>query len=81
MREERDICEECTYRIIAKLELEGRMSGIGGEGLEGLLGHANDHGALCQWLGRDTLASKTLERDCAIDGNGERHKGDIVRRE
>lgn len=64
-----------AYGGIAKLELKGRMSGIGGESLEGFLGHTDDHGALCQRLGSISLASGTLERDGAIDGDGERHKG------
>jgi hypothetical protein len=50
------------------------MRGIGGEGLEGLFGHSNDHGSLRQGLGSIPLASRTLERDGAIDGDGERHK-------
>ena len=35
-----------TDGSVSKLELEGGMSGIGGEGLEGFFGHTNDHGAL-----------------------------------
>jgi len=56
------------------------MRGIGGEGFEGIFGHSNDHGSLRQGLGSISLASRTLERDGAIDGDGERHKkGNMVR--
>ena len=66
-----------AYRSIPKLELEGGMRGIGGEGLEGVFGHTNDHGSLRQGLGSIPLASRTLECDGAIDGDGERHKKEI----
>jgi len=64
-----------AYGGVTELELEGGMSGIGSESLQGFFRHANNHGTLCQWLGSVSLASRTLERDCAIDGDGERHKG------
>ena len=35
-----------THGGVSKLELEGGMNGIGGEGLEGFFGHTNDHGTL-----------------------------------
>ena len=66
-----------AYSGIPKLELEVGMGGMGGEGLEGLFRHANDHGSLRQGLGSIPLASRTLERDGVIDGNGERHKRGI----
>jgi len=62
-----------AYGSITKLELEGGMSGIGSESFECLFGHTNDHGPLCQGLGSIPLASMPLQRDGAIDGNGERH--------
>jgi hypothetical protein len=64
---------------VTKLKLEGGMSRIGSESLQGFFRQANDHGALCQRLGSISLASRTLQRDCAIDGDGERHKGEIVK--
>ena len=65
----------CAYRGVTKLELEGGMGGIRSESLQGFLRHANDHGALCQRLGSVSLARRTLQRDCAIDGDGKWHKG------
>ena len=55
-----------AHRSIPELELEGRFLWVGGESVEGFFGHTDDHRALCQWLG-------SLERDCAIDSDGERH--------
>jgi hypothetical protein len=63
-----------AYRRVPKLELEGRVGGIGGESLEGLFGHTNDHSALCEGLRHIALSSRTLKRDGAIDGDGERHE-------
>jgi hypothetical protein len=40
----------CAHRDIPELELEGGVSRIGSEGVQGFLGHANDHGALRQRL-------------------------------
>jgi hypothetical protein len=50
------------------------VGGIGGESLEGLFGHTNDHSALCEGLRHIALSSRTLKRDGAIDGDGERHE-------
>jgi hypothetical protein len=66
-----------AYGSIPKLELEGGMRRVGGESIEGCFGHTDDHSALWESI---SLASRTLERDGAIDGDGERHNGDIVRR-
>jgi hypothetical protein len=63
-----------AYGSVPKFELERRMGGIGCESLEGRFGHTNDHGALRQGLRGIALASRTLEGDGAIEGDGERHK-------
>ena len=55
------------------------MSGIGSESLQGFFGQANNHGTFCQRLGSISLAGRTLQRYRAIDGDGERHKGEIVK--
>lgn len=68
-----------AYGGVTKLELEGGVGGIGSESLQGFFRQANDHGTLCQWLGGISLASRTLESDGSIDGDGERHKGEVVK--